>query len=224
MTAICSEGYGPFAHHRLIKDPDGFARRLLFSEGGPGEGLFSREIYIIKKDLLLELMEYCSDSVHDHFHRDAVAHFLAEGGEIAVYEHNIYARRITSVKDYYDASMELVGPQVMAELFPEGGLPIRTKERAEASTYYSDLAKVSSSLVADGCYVEGELEHCILFRGVRVGKGAKLKNCIVMQDTVVGEGAQLTSVIADKDCVITENTVLTGNDRLPLVIPKGEKV
>ena len=224
MTAICSEGYGPFAHHRLVKDADGFARRLIFSEGGPGEGLFSREIYIIKKDLLLELMEYCSDSIHDHFHRDAVAHYLSQGGEIAVYEHNIYARRITSVRDYYDASMELMQPQIMAELFPTDERPIRTKERADASTYYSDMAKVTGSLVADGCYVEGELEHCILFRGVRVGKGAKLKNCILMQDTVIGENAALTSVIADKDCVVSEGTVLTGSDKLPVVIPKGEKV
>ncbi len=224
MTAVCSEGYGPFPHHRLIVEEDGFARRLLFSEGGPGEGLFSREIYIIQKDLLLELMDYCSDALHDHFHRDAVAHFLREGGKIAVYTHNAYARRITSVRDYYDASMELFQPQIMAELFPADERPIRTKERADASTYYSDTAKVNSSLVADGCYIEGELEHCILFRGVRIGKGVKLKNCIVMQDTIIEEDARLSSVIADKDCVITKGCVLTGNDRLPVVIPKGEKV
>ncbi len=224
MTAVCSEGYGPFAHHRLVKDPDGFARHLLFSEGGPGEGLFSREIYILKRELLLQLMDYCSDALHNHFHRDAVAHYLAQGGKIAVYEHNQYARRITSVRDYYDASMELHQPQMMAELFPADGLPIRTKERAEASTYYSDTAKVNSSLVADGCYIEGELDHCILFRGVRVAKGAKLKNCVVMQDTVIGAGAQLRCVIADKDCVVTDNCFLAGTDRLPVVIPKGERV
>ncbi len=224
ITAVCSEGYGDFAHHRLVVDDDGFARRLVFSEGGPGPGLFSREIYIIKRDLLLELMDYCSDSDHSHFHRDALAHYLAEGGRIAVCEHNQYARRITSVRDYFDASMELIQPQVMAELFPADGLPIRTKERAEASTYYSDTAVVRSSLVADGCYIEGELDSCILFRGVRVAKGAKLKNCVLMQDTVVEAGAELRCVIADKDCVVTENCFLAGSERLPLVIPKGEKV
>ena len=57
-----------------------------------------------------------------------------------------------------------------------------------------------------------------------MGKGAKLKNCILMQDTVIGENAALTSVIADKDCVVSEGTVLTGSDKLPVVIPKGEKV
>ncbi len=224
ITAVCSEGYGPFAHHRLVKDPDGYARRLLFSEGGPGEGLFSREIYILKRDLLLELMDYCSDANHNHFHRDAVAHYLAQGGKIAVYEHNEYARRITSVRDYYDASMELLQPKMMAELFPADGLPIRTKERAEASTYYGEQARTNASLVADGCYIEGELDHCILFRGVRVAKGAKLKNCILMQDTVIQKDAQLNCVIADKDCVVSEECFLSGTDKLPIVIPKGEHI
>ena len=224
ITAVCSEGYGPFAHHRLVPDGDGYARKLLFSEGGPGPGLFSREIYILKRDFLLELMDFCSDMSHNHFHRDALAHYLAEGGKIAVYEHNQYARRITSVRDYYDASLELFQPKMMAELFPEDGLPIRTKERAEASTYYGEQAKVRGSLVADGCYIEGELENCILFRGVRVAKGAKLKNCIIMQDTVIQADAQLNSVIADKDCVITEGTLLSGTNTLPIVVPKGETV
>ncbi len=224
ITAVCSEGYGHFPHHRLVPDSDGFARTLLFSEGGPGPGLFSREIYILKRTFLLQLMDYCSDAVHNHFHRDALANYLANGGKIAIYAHNQYARRITSVRDYYDASMELFQPQMLAELFPADGLPIRTKERSEVSTYYSDTAKVHASLVADGCYVEGELDHCILFRGVQIAKGAKLKNCIIMQDTVIQEGAALSCVIADKDCVITENSLLAGTDRIPLVIPKGEKV
>ena len=112
------------------------------------------------------------------------------------------------MRDYFDASMELFQPQVMAELFPADGLPIRTKERAEASTYYSDTALVRRSLVADGCYIEGELENCILFRGVHVAKGASLKNCVVMQDTVIESGATLHCVIADKDCVVTEGCFL----------------
>ncbi len=224
ITAVCSEGYGPFPHHRLVPDGDGLARKLLFSEGGPGPGLFSREIYILKRDFLLELMDYCSDMVHDHFHRDALAHYLAGGGKIAVYEHNQYARRITSVRDYYDASMELFQPKMLAELFPADGLPIRTKERAEVSTYYGEQAKVSGSLVADGCYIEGQIENCILFRGVRVAKGARLKNCIIMQDTAIQADARLSSVIADKDCVITQGTVLTGTDTLPIVVPKGTTV
>ena len=39
----------------------------------------------------------------------------------------------------------------------------------------------------------------ILFRGVRIGRGAKVKNCVLMQDTVVEAGASAEYVVTDKD-------------------------
>lgn len=225
ITAVCETSTPSFAHHRLVPGPDGFARQLLFSPGDkPGEGLASTEIYIIKKELLLSLMDYCSDGRRIHFHRDALAHFLDQGGRMAIYVHEGWFRRIASVRDYYNASMEMFQPEKCGELFPRGERPIRTKERAEASTYYGDEAKAQNCLVADGCYVEGELKNCILFRGVHVEKGARLENCVIMQDTFVGEGARLLNVISDKDCTVTAGCFLAGSQRIPIVIPKGETV
>jgi glucose-1-phosphate adenylyltransferase len=111
----------------------------------------------------------------------------------------------------------------MNQLFP-AQRPIRTKERAEVSTYYGEAAQAKNCLVADGCYIEGELENCILFRGVRIAKGVKLQNCVIMQDTTVGQNAQLKCVIADKDCVITPGCFLSGSSRLPILVPKGSTV
>ncbi|MCD8007835.1 MAG: hypothetical protein LUF68_02690, partial [Clostridiales bacterium] len=109
---------------------DGFAGTLLFSHGGAGEELASTEIYILKKELLLELMDYCSDGRRTHFHRDALAHFLSQGGKMAVYIHEGYFSRITCVGDYYRASMDLLRPEVRADLIPGEPRPIRPKARA----------------------------------------------------------------------------------------------
>ena len=43
-------------------------------------------------------------------------------------------------------------------------------------------------MLADGCVIEGTVENCVLFRGVKVKKGAVVKNCVLMQDTVVEPG------------------------------------
>ncbi len=220
ITAVCAQGAPDIAHHRLVPDGDGFASRLLFSEGGEGEGLLSLEVYILKKNLLLSLMDYCSSNDKRHFHRDALAHYIAEGGRIAVYRHEGYARSIHSVLDYYEASMELLKPAVMQSLFPADRL-VRTRDRAEVSTYYADTARTRRCLIADGCYIEGELENCVLFPGVRVEKGARLQNCIVMQDGIIGAGSELRCVIADKQSRISAGITLAGNERLPILIPKG---
>ena len=78
-----------------------------------------------------------------------------------------------------------------------------------------------------GCLLytsEGEVENSILFRGVKIGKGAKVKNCVLMQDTVVEPGANLEYVITDKDVAITEGKELKGNDSFPVYVAKYQKV
>ena len=80
------------------------------------------------------------------------------------------------------------------------------------------------SLVADNCIIEGEIENCIVFSGVRIGKGAKVKDSILMRRCMVGDNCQLSHVISDKACTYTAGTVLNGNERLPIVVPKGATV
>ena len=64
------------------------------------------------------------------------------------------------------------------------------------------------------------MENSILFRGVRVEKGAKVKNCILMQSTSVGRDAVLEHVIADKDVVITPGGTLVGQASYPVAVEK----
>lgn len=223
VTAVCVDTRPDYAHHRFVPGPDGFSQRLLFSPAGEGEGLASTEVYILKKELLLSFMDFCSDGGRLHFHRDALAHYLAEGGRVGIFVHEGYFRRVASALDYYEASMDMLRPEVMNSLFPEER-PVRTKERAEVSTYYGDGAVVKNSLVADGCYIEGELHNCVLFRGVRVEKGARLENCVILQDTVVRRDARLRCVVADKDAEITQGCFLAGSARLPILVAKGAAV
>ena len=99
---------------------------------------------------------------------------------------------------------------------------MRTKERADVSTYYG--AHVENCLVADGCFIEGTVTDCILFPGVRVARGAQLSRCIVMQDTHIAADAILRNVIADKNVRIGLAVTLTGCEALPIVIPKGSEL
>ena len=119
--------------------------------------------------------------------------------------------------------MDMLTCSLRSELFPEGR-PVYTKGRSSVSTYYSESSTVKNSLVADGCYIEGELENCVIFRGVSIKKGAKLKDCIILQDSVVGEQAQLSYIIADKNTSFSSGTVLIGNKALPVTVPKGKQI
>ena len=76
-------------------------------------------------------------------------------------------------------------------------------------------------MVADGCVIEGEVENCVLFRGVRVGKGARLKNCVIMQDSYIEDDVELENVIFDKEVTIRSHGRLIGQSQYPIVIGKN---
>ena len=78
--------------------------------------------------------------------------------------------------------------------------------------------------MADGCIIEGEVENCILSRGVRIEKGAKVSNCVLMQGTVVQAGAVLKYAIADKNVRVNPGRMLMGHSTYPLAISKNEVV
>ena len=68
----------------------------------------------------------------------------------------------------------------------------------------------TNSLVANGCDIEGTVENSILFRGVKVKKGAVVRNSIIMQRSEIGEGAIVENMITDKEVKITNDQVVIG--------------
>ena len=223
ITAVTTSCDPAVEHYRFVVGEDGLAQQLLFRQVGPGKGAAAAEIYVARKDVLLELLDRCEAANRFHFHADCLAAYLEEGGKIDLYAHKGFLKRIDSVEDYYSASMAMLKPGPRAELFPTDR-PVRTKERSDVSTYYGEQARVENSLIADGCYIEGTVRNSILFRGVRVAPGAVVENCILMQDTAVGADATMKFIIADKDVSVSDRELLAGSEKLPLVIPKRSKI
>ena len=225
ITAVCAR-QAPAGLHHVFTDLDGEGRAAGIRcnvKNTPENGYASLEVYIINKALLQQFVAQCA-AVHAlHFHRDALTKYLGAGNKIGIFLHDGYYAPIYTVRDYFRANMDMLDPVKRRELFLEAR-PVRTKGRSDVSTYYGENAKSQNCLVADGCYVEGSLKNCILFRGVRVSKGARLENCILMQDSVIGENVVMKNVIADKKVSISPEYTLTGSERLPLVIPKGSRL
>ena len=79
-------------------------------------------------------------------------------------------------------------------------------------------------MAADGCVIEGEVENSVLFRGVKVAKGAKVKNSILMQGSVVEAGANIEYLVMDKNVTITAGKEMKGTGSFPVYIGKFQTV
>jgi glucose-1-phosphate adenylyltransferase len=142
--------------------------------------------------------------------------------KIYEYKFNGYYAAIDSMSAYYKHNMELLQKEVRQDLF--GERDIYTKVRDSAPSKYGKDAVVKNSLISDGCEIEGVVENSILFRGVKVGKGAVVRNSVIMQDNIIGQNTSLNCVITDKNVVVSDRTTLGGCADLPYYIPKGTRL
>ena len=202
-------------------DADGRIRQLRINPEDEGVQNLSMNIYIIEREFLVHMISEAYSKGMVYFDRDLLAPNL-ERLNVRGFEFNGYLARISDIKSYFDENMKLLKDENLDGLF--GGNPIYTKIRDDNPTRYIQGSKAKNIMSADGCIIEGEVENSILFRGVRIAKGAKVKNCVLMQDTIVGEGAHVEYVITDKNVTISAGKEIKGADSFPVYVAKYRSV
>lgn len=202
-------------------DDDGRIRQLRINPEDEEVQNLSMNIYIIEREFLVHMISEAYSKGMVYFDRDLLAPNL-ERLNVRGFEFNGYLARISDIKSYFDENMKLLKDENLDGLF--GGNPIYTKIRDDNPTRYIQGSKAKNIMSADGCIIEGEVENSILFRGVRIAKGAKVKNCVLMQDTIVGEDANVEYIITDKNVTISAGKEIKGADSFPVYVAKYRSV
>ena len=130
-----------------------------------------------------------------------------------------YLRRIGTIHDYFDSSMELLDPEVSTQVF-SGNELIYTKIKDNHPTLYKSSSCVKNSCIASGSTIEGTIQNAVLFRQVHQMKGSVITNSILMEGCRIGQNSVLDYVIADRNVIIGDNVVLKGTKSNPVVLKK----
>ena len=203
-------------------DADKNVTSVLINPDISGTCTTSLNVFVMSMDFLIETVNDAMARGNVSFERNILQEKCREL-KIKIYEYDNYFSKLNSPESYFKSNMALLEPENARKLFvPKRS--IYTKVSDNAPVKYDLDSKVSNSLIADGCIIEGEVENSVLFRGVKVGRGAKVKNCILMQGTVVGDNAELNYLITDKNVSICENHILTSSPQYPMYVGKGASV
>ena len=190
----------------------------------PADYVASMDIFVLSKKFLLEKTEELIARNHYHMDRDLVLGGWQKGEvSVNVYQFDGVALYNETIAEYFANSLALINKEVRDDLFGANH-PVYTKVRDRVPTYYGEGCEIEDCLIADGCMLEGEAEHSVLFRQVTIGKDAEVEDCVIMNDSVVGEGAELKYVILDKDVTVRPGAKLIGTPNAPIIIKRGETV
>lgn len=207
---------------KLRLDESGRVKEIQDHYGPLKSDITSMEMYVMKKEMLIDLVETTLAKGKDHLVRHAIMSRI-DRLYIHGYEYEGFLGIINTVNSYYRNSMLLLRPEVWNDLFFKPG-PVFTKVKDEPPASYLEGAKTSNSLIANGCVIEGTVINSILFRGVKVSKGAVIRNSIIMQNGEIGENSAVDHVILDKEVRIAAERDIRGVIDSPFVAIKRKVI
>ncbi len=155
------------------------------------------DTYVMKSELFLELVQKTADYSSTFSMSQMLESGLGETDlDIRGVQHKGYFAAIADLDAYYEANMELLDQKITKNLFT-ADWPFYTTTTDACPTKLLAESSVKRSVIADGCEVAGDVENCVIGRGVKIGKGAFVKNSIILSYCEIGPDVHVENEIVD---------------------------
>ena len=174
----------------------------------PGD-LVSTNTYIMSREELLDILTQSIDLNKKSLRRDVLIPALKQS-KVMAYVTEEKLTYIDTVSSYLKSNLALLDPELRHELFRQELRPIITRAGNSSPAYYGEDSQTTNSIIAAGSVIEGTVRNSIIFRNVRIKKGAVVENCVINQDCTIGEGAVLNYAVLDKGVLINDKRLLSG--------------
>lgn len=182
----------------------------------------SLEGYVMTKKLFIELVNRATNTSSLFWLKDIIAD-SCDSLVIRGYQHKGYVACINSLSSYYNASMQLREYDNAKDLFKDDW-PIHTKTNDSCPTRYTCTAKVSSSIIANGCEIAGTVINSVIGRNVVVKEGAVIENCVILPGAYIGEGTKIDKCVIDRFAIVHHVKKLFGTKDSPIYVKRRDRI
>lgn len=183
--------------------------------------IISTGIYVIRRRLLIDLVEQCVEDERYDFVKDILIRYK-NLKKIYAYKMDAYWSNIATVDSYYKTNMDFLKGDIRNYFFREYP-EILSKVSDLPPAKYHPGANVKNSLVASGSIINGTVENSILFKKVFVGNNCVIKNSIILNDVYLGDNTYIENCIIESRDTIRANTRHVGEGGIKVVLEKGER-
>lgn len=183
--------------------------------------IISCGIYVIRRRLLIELLEKAQEEGRYDFVRDILIRYK-DFKRIYGYRMTTYWSNIATVEDYFRTNKDFLKPEVRNYFFRQYP-PVNSRVIDLPPAKYNPGAYLRNSLVAAGCIVNGTVEDSLLFQKVYVGNNCTIKNCIILNDVYIGDNTYLENCIVESRGTIQSNAYYRGEGETRIVIEKNDR-
>lgn len=169
----------------------------------PKSNLASMGIYIFTYEVLkkyLEADERDPSSAND-FGKNIIPTMLENGEKMVSFRFEGYWKDVGTIHSLWEANMDLVDQPPKFEL-NDRSWSIYSRNMALAPHYVGQNAKITNSTVTEGCFIDGEIKHSVIFGGVELGEGSVVSDSVIMPGAKIGKNVVIEKAVIGADAVI----------------------
>lgn len=175
--------------------------------------LASMGIYIFNWESLRKYLIEDEKKPHssNDFGKNIIPQMHADGKKMYAYRFKGYWKDVGTVKSYWEANMDLLNENNTLNLY-DRNWRIYTYNKHLPPHFISQEAKINNALINEGCIIQGEVDHCVLFSEIRVHMGAKVKDSVILSGVTIEPDAEVYNAVIMEGVTIKSGEIIGSPD------------
>lgn len=210
-----------------IMNTDDTGRIVEFEEKPekPKSNLASMGVYVFSWSHLRKYLKDGADKGKqmNDFGHDVIPAYLRNSESVFAYNFEGYWKDVGTIESLWESNMEFLDPNHELGI-RDSFWRIYSKSKDITPQQILPNAQVKDSMITDGCYIAGEVEHSVLGNDVKIGKNSVVKDSVIMTNAVIGENVYIEKAIIGENAQLYEGARVIGKRGAIEVVGNEERL
>ena len=168
---------------------------------------------ILKEFLIIDENDKLSDN---DFGKNIIPKMLESNISLCAYPFKGYWKDVGTIRSLWEANMDLLNMENKLNLY-DNNWKIYSENIASPAQYIGNNSEINESLVVEGCIIEGNVEHSVIFQGVKIGKNSIIKNSVIMNNTIIEDNVTINKAIIGSNAKISRNCNIGDGEKIAVI-------
>jgi len=150
------------------------------------------------------------------FGKNVIPFYIKSGDNVQAYHFSGYWKDVGTIDSLWTTNMEFIDNEGDLNV-RDKTWPIYSKNPITPPQFITNTARVKNSMIVDGCFISGRIEHSILAANVQVKEGSVVKDSVVMTGASIGKNVIINRAIIGENAIIGDGAVIDGTDEIAVV-------
>jgi len=189
----------------------------------PKNNLASMGIYIFNWKLLKQALieDEADESSSNDFGKNIIPKMIDGGRNVFAYVFEDYWKDVGTIQSLWESNMDLLKPDNELDLYDKSWR-IYSVNTISPPHYVAAGGVIESSLINEGCHIEGQVYNSVISPDVHIGKHAIVRDSVVMPNAVIEEYAEVNRTIVMSNSIVKAGVKVGAADSEDILLYNDE--